>query len=281
MRVLKFHPDYIRSLMASKDVYDYNLGADIDSRIQLASVRLGSPDYALSLPLVRRLPNRMLRLPRTWEDKLLIRHVNRKICRIYKINPPNRHTIVSQVASLLRSDVTLRIIRTDIKSFFDNANIDRIIQQILKAGRLRQREDDVLCAIRDSWNPRGGTGLPWGVSLSSTLAELILADFDRSVVRTPGVLYFRRFVDDIVVIAPSRSAFSCAELENLLPEGLSFGPNKTSDLTETLVNDGSIISEFDYLGYRFFRTLRKKSGATAPKSRRRLPRISFKDLKIA
>lgn len=136
MRALKFHPDYIRALMATKDVYDYQLGSNMSLRILQASETLSADDYQLGLPVVRKTPDRLLRLPRTWEDKLLIRHVNRKLRLALNVDPPNRHSIVSQIATLLRSDVPLRILRTDIRKFFDTVRIEETIQTVLKDGCL-------------------------------------------------------------------------------------------------------------------------------------------------
>lgn len=83
--------------------------------------------------------------------------------------------------------------------------------------------------------------------------------------RTPGVLYYRRYVDDIIVIAPSKSSFSIPDLEELLPTGLKFAPEKTYDIIENPPNGGSCTNTFDYLGYRFDRSLAQKKRRYDPK----------------
>ena len=44
-------------------------------------------------------------------------------------------------------------------------------------------------------------GLPRGLNISATLAELYMKDFDHNIVTTDGVFYYSRFVDDIIIFS--------------------------------------------------------------------------------
>lgn len=265
--------------MSTKDIYDYQLGDDVSSRIQAASDALSSEEYQLGRPVTRKHPHRLMRLPRTWEDKLLIRHVNRKLRLALKVALPNRHTITAQIAKLLQSDAPLRIIRTDIRKFFDSVDVEETLQSILISGYLRQREEDVLQSVHNEWGHVSKKGLPWGIPLSSTFAELALRDFDHTVVRIPGVLYFRRFVDDIIIIAPAKAEISLKQLEEALPSGLKFSPDKTDDIVESTSTNNKCQNVFDYLGYHFERTLLKRKNSYTPQveisiSERKIERLA-------
>ena len=122
------------------------------------------------------------------------------------------------------------IVKTDISSFFDRLQ-HRLLLQKLEALPI---DDDLLhlVALFFSNNRRGkstaGIGVPQGSVLSPFLANLYLADFDRSI----GELRIRmiRYADDIFCLSHSKRA-ATSVLENLKrtlkPVRLVLSENKT------------------------------------------------------
>jgi hypothetical protein len=105
----------------------------------------------------------------------------------------------------------------------------------------------------------GGTGIPRGLAISSTLSELLMKDFDVCVQRASDTFFFARYVDDIIVVTSAREMASdfISQMCSWLPPGLDLNPTKmqiadTGGKVQKI--DSSVaptLLSFDYLGYRF------------------------------
>jgi hypothetical protein len=103
-----------------------------------------------------------------------------------------------------------------------------------------------------------GVGLPRGIGLSSYLAELYMRDFDEEVRSIEDVVFYARFVDDIVVVfAPTPMSKPKQYMLNieaaLRKKSLSKNSSKTDE--SKFDNDGNSAYRenlnFEYLGYEF------------------------------
>lgn len=89
-------------------------------------------------------------------------------------------------------------------------------------------------------------GLPRGLSISPTLAELYLESLDKKVASHPNVIYTARYVDDIIILTPAGME---EEVKNditafMNERGLSLNNN-----TDKYYSGSSQSAEFEYLGY--------------------------------
>ncbi|MBO6183499.1 MAG: hypothetical protein J6O88_02245, partial [Chryseobacterium sp.] len=107
-------------------------------------------------------------------------------------------------------------------------------------------------------------GLPRGLSISSSLSEIYMRNFDKAIQRYDDVYYYARFVDDIIIFLNNRK--SAEELfQNLnsimLNEKLDLEIN--NDKTELIeginfkilrkgYNRRPINNNIEYLGYKFY-----------------------------
>lgn len=120
------------------------------------------------------------------------------------------------------------IFRTDIQSFFEAAPRDRVIEQAshlgvepVTWGLLRRWSGNILA--RPAWHSGrrhdfAMSGLPPGLSLSASLAELYLANLDDQARRR--FLWFR-YIDDILVLCRSEGeAHAAREWASSAIEGL-------------------------------------------------------------
>lgn len=98
-------------------------------------------------------------------------------------------------------------------------------------------------------------GLPRGLSISPTLAELFLERFDAKIALHPDVLYRARYVDDIVIFTTSiKNDKVKSDIDTLLNKmGLSLNDDKAKSYSGS--TEGAA---FDYLGYSFRVTPIKK-----------------------
>lgn len=104
-----------------------------------------------------------------------------------------------------------------------------------------------------------GKGVPRGVGVSAYLSELYMRDIDNEIKSMPDLVYYSRYVDDIILafIPPSKEKLQDYYLQIdgiikkhglTLKDGSDGGQNKTFkiDLLEPSIN-----TDFDFLGYKF------------------------------
>jgi hypothetical protein len=152
------------------------------------------------------------------------------------------------LAALLINDPRLNVVKIDIKSFYASVNESVVLEKI--------QADRLLCpytfsllkgAICSNTNSHR-SGLPEGISLSATLSELYLREADQSISKTPGCVYYARFVDDIIILTnrcpKATLAQACGYLRDFAK--LRTGKKYTNSPPSSDVT-------FDYLGYHFRR----------------------------
>jgi len=131
------------------------------------------------------------------------KQISKNLSRLYKVKQANRNQIVSQLADLLHDKFPYHFIRTDISNFYesiDHASLLKKLEndQLLSHKSLRLTKQ--LLTKFSSQVGSNGIGLPRGIGLSSYLAELYLRDFDQEIRGLEDVVFYARYVDDIVVV---------------------------------------------------------------------------------
>ncbi|MCR9367431.1 antiviral reverse transcriptase Drt3a, partial [Vibrio antiquarius] len=188
------------------------------------------------------------------EDELVCKKLNDNIRRLFKIHTGDRHAIVKQVISLLSDTQPIKVLRLDIKEFYEKVNREKVLDYVINEWLLSHQNRCVLKCWDDELNNLGVSGLPRGMSLSSTLSEIRMRPFDREVKKIENVYYYARFVDDIIVIFTGDSNQLMSELETILnkncPE-LSF--NEKTKLIDLNCKKNKL-SILDYLGYKIITT---------------------------
>lgn len=189
-----------------------------------------------------------------FEEVLLLRKLNDNLRRIYKDRQSNRDQIIRQMIILLEEGCPFWILKSDISSFYENIDRDYLIEKIEGDNLLSFYSLYLLREIFKNQSILQSPGLPRGLCISSTLSEIYLRSFDRKCKKSPGVYFYARFVDDIVIFSYEEGQIQrlSKELEDFLPEGLTINKEKTQ-----LISRDSLLRRlhFEYLGYRF--TLRK------------------------
>lgn len=189
------------------------------------------------------------------EEKLILRRCSSNIRSTIKNKQKNRSVICREIKGFLKEGTPYRIYKTDIKSFFENADNETVKKALNKNTNISIHTKDLV----ESYLEKIGGFIPRGMEFSSTLAELILEEFDDKVLRNERVIYFSRYVDDILIITDSIESEKkfFKEIKSYLPKGLSFNYNKT-EITSLKKRgksgenqNGKIVGKFDYLGYEF------------------------------
>lgn len=196
-------------------------------------------------------------------QKLLLRKLNDNIKRIYKDEQANRKFIIHQVKTLLSETAPFWIIKTDIKAFYESIDRDRIFRKLKNDAMLSYYSIFLLRKIFENQNIANHSGLPRGLNISSSLSEIYMRNFDRTIQRHKDVYYYARFVDDIIVFLNNKE--SATELFQSLNSialekgvGLQINTSKT-ELLEGInfkilkkgYNKKPIHNNIEYLGYKF------------------------------
>jgi hypothetical protein len=182
------------------------------------------------------------------------KQIQHNISRLYKLKAGNRRAIVSQLFDQLNTGFRQVCVRTDISGFYEN--IDR-------ASLARELDTDQLLSfgskkyIKQALASYGvlsqsAVGIPRGLGVSAFLSELYMRSIDERIKQLPGVSYYARYVDDIVIIfSPTADNYTKDYLNDIdqiiKSKHLSLNPVKTK---WSQIGTGQLFN-FDYLGYHF------------------------------
>lgn len=196
------------------------------------------------------------------EDDFVMNHIQRIFRKIYKVQPANRYLVTSQIKSLLTSKLKFCVLKTDIKNFYETINTNKLIDVIDSDNLLSADIKRILKSLLEEYKKmsKSDVGIPRGIGISASLAEFYLRRFDSSIKNTDGVLFYVRYVDDIIIFS-SKDNVKGVKLKDfvqgeLTKENLDINndPTKTKFIgIEQNIN-------FEYLGYRFEREIKKVKG---------------------
>jgi hypothetical protein len=188
-------------------------------------------------------------------EALVIRHITRNIRRVTSVKQDDRAFIVRCIHTLLSEGVSYRVYKFDVASFYESVDVRLILERLSQDIAFSGQSVRSLTSFFSRLGAAGITGLPRGLAVSATLAEYLMRGFDRHVASVPGVWYYARFVDDILIITDNRedpAAFRQL-VAAALPQGLQFN-DKSKDLPLSPFKKGNAPTPeaaFDFLGYRF------------------------------
>lgn len=189
--------------------------------------------------------------------------------KLYKVKQTSRFAIVSQLKSLLDDGFPKIIVRTDIESFYESIPQDILTKKLNDENLLTHLSRKFITQILLSYNDlsHSATGVPRGIGISAYLVELYMREIDSKIKSLPNVMYYARYVDDIVVMFTPRidtvSRDYNAEVKQVISHyGLTVNDKKTKCLDNT--NRAIVVKhELEYLGYRFiFGNERSDTGKT-------------------
>lgn len=233
----------------------------LDDSLDISYEKIANDSFEFSLKQVSEYI-----LTKDLPNKLILRKLNDNIKRIYKDEQANRRIIISQVKTLLSETCPFWVIKTDIKSFYESIDRERLISKFNDDSILSYQSMFLMKRIFENQILVGKSGVPRGMNISATMSELYMRKFDRWVRSFDSVYYYARFVDDIIIFSNSlKDSLSLIESLNiqleLLAKGLSINPKKTElfdgkTLQSLQTLNGKSISKkskhkLEYLGYSF------------------------------
>ena len=199
--------------------------------------------------------------------ELVLRKLNSNLRLALRLRDRSRDTLVRTLCEALRDSCAYVLFRLDIKSFYESVDSGRVREKLTLNQVLSPTSVRLLDNIVRWHHSSGGVGLPRGVSVSATLADLHMSGFEQKISRLKEVSYAWRFADDIVIICDSNTAPATAlnKIKTALPNELKLNSSKTkhspiSKLTEKARDkDGKTAAIVEYLGYEI--TVRNPTAA--------------------
>jgi hypothetical protein len=172
------------------------------------------------------------------------------------VNHDLPNSIIKKLGSFIVSEKAIprSFVKLDIKSFYDS--IDHVVlililsQKISSSVAVRLIRSAIESPTvapgsrkQESGRHRNQLGVPQGLAISNILADIYLDNFDA---KAKGiVLYYQRYVDDILAIVDSAKSI---DIINTLTSELEL---INLSLNESKSRSGSIAETIEYLGYRF------------------------------
>jgi hypothetical protein len=184
-------------------------------------------------------------------DYLALRKADKNIKKIYKVKQSDRTRIVSQLLAIIEDGSPMHILKLDIKSFYESISPEHLLDKLKLDQIVSKKTEMVIESLFQHSEIKKIGGLPRGISISATLSEIYMRDFDRTIKNTDGVYFYSRFVDDIIIVLyENKSQILDTISTKLEQKKLYLNPDKQDKVTL----DGPInskLGEINYLGYRF------------------------------
>ncbi len=204
----------------------------------------------------------------------------------YQTKCADRDITIRLLISHIKDSYAFTVHRLDVKSFYESFNRRGIINKLKSDARLSRKTLSTLQNLFIEFDTLNVNGLPRGLGLSSTLSELMMNDFDAYLKSMKGVLFYSRFVDDIIILttpAITRSKMTDILSQSPLPDKLEFhrsGNKVAHKLIKKTSEDSECNENFDFLGYHFEVTSKEQFAGANLNVRRRVLEVEISDEKI-
>ncbi|KXV35881.1 hypothetical protein AD940_01240 [Gluconobacter thailandicus] len=209
-----------------------------------------------------------------------IKKLESNLASLYRLKPANRDEVMKQLIGMISDGFNYHVLRTDISGFFESIPHDRILKKLKDDRLLSQKSLGIISGILFRYARLSGTpgiGVPRGLGISSYLSELYMREFDQRIKMLGEVVFYSRYVDDIVILfAPLPGAdvrVKRPKIRNYLSD-ISLTMNETAQKTKESPVDNQGFPDaknawnFEYLGYR----IDFRSGLSVSMSRKRFAR---------
>ena len=253
-----FNREQLSKVISPTDVWQWDLlttFGDVDTALDHTVEYWKKSGLCLSPIKTKLVDGKRVFTPNRVEDAFSIKLVDRFVRRIYKVRQSDRSRIVKQVITLLKDSGDYHVLRLDIKTCYESIGFERVIEKFKNDLILSPECIRLLNKIHEQLKSNFDFhGLPRGLSISPTLAELYLEGLDKEISSNNDVIYSSRYVDDIIIITTTAKKDNLKlELEKVLSDmGLVFNEDENKKFSGP-----SSSAKFSYLGYSISVTPKK------------------------
>ena len=169
------------------------------------------------------------------QNFFISKKIQDNINKTYNVKQSSRYAILSELINLLEDNFPKYVIRTDIKSFYESIPQKKLLDKINNDYLLSIKTKKFIHQIFTSYNnitgqtnPETANGVPRGVGISAYLSELFMRSIDNKIRELDDLIYYARYVDDIIAIFVPKS-------KNIHPMQLT---DYKTELTDLVTNEG-------------------------------------------
>jgi hypothetical protein len=183
-----------------------------------------------------------------------IKQLEHNIRTVYNVKQSNRFEIIFQLQGVLADRFPKYVIRTDVIDFYESIPQESLLKRIDEDALLILPSRKLIRQILNSYRNLSGSqvGLPRGVGISAYLAELYMRPFDAAIKAHQEVVYYARYVDDMMIIFAPRPNMSAERFWRFVKErAAAFG--LTLNVAEKTMKrnlERPRRVELEYLGYK-------------------------------
>ena len=191
------------------------------------------------------------------EHYFTMKQIQRNVSRLFDVKQSNRYEIISQVKNILEDGFPKYVLKTDIDDFYESIPHKRLLKKINDDNLLTPFSRKILRQIINEYIRLSGSdkGIPRGVGVSAYLAELFMRDFDNKIMSMEEIIYYARYVDDIIIIfTPKSNAHHIdylEEIKNIIENKFNLKLNDQKTISFDLLDPKQRHSHtMEYLGYK-------------------------------
>lgn len=198
-----------------------------------------------------------------------IKQLQQNLRKTFKVIQADRNKIIKQIYNLISDGFPKIIIRTDVHKFYESIPQNRLFETLENNTLLSPLSKKLLRRlffeferIKDTSMMEPKKGIPRGFGISAYLSELYMREIDSEIKALPDVIYYARYVDDIIAVfcpkTKSQSKNYKEEIKNIINKnGLEInddleGRSNKTHLVSLLENQLQRQEKLEFLGYKFF-----------------------------
>lgn len=228
----------------------------LGSHLEDISAKLSEGKSDCSLTVVKSKGKDAYKVSDSVDSFFLSKHTQHSIKRLYKVKQSNRIEVLNQLKSVLADQMPKYVVRTDIKDFYESIPTDNLLSKLNADNLLSFSSKVFISKIIKDYQAKSGAskGVPRGVGISAYLAEIYMRDFDRNIKNMKNVIFYSRYVDDIIIVyaqAYPGEVLAPGAMTKKIIEDYGLVQNVLKTKIEETISPFTKPKKIDYLGYSF------------------------------
>lgn len=198
-----------------------------------------------------------------------IKQLQQNLNKTFKVIQADRNKIIKQTYNLISDGFPKVIIRTDIYKFYESIPQNKLFEKLENNTLLSPLSKKLLKRlfyeferIKDTSIMQPKKGIPRGFGVSAYLSELYMRDIDNGIKSLPDMIYYARYVDDIIAVFAPKTKSQIRDYQSEIKKIITDNKLEINDNLEGRSNKTHTVSllenqlqrqeKLEFLGYKFF-----------------------------